>query len=87
MNVKVQWRSASEGSGAQSAMTAGTQLMLQLSVDSLGLPLKVRLHHVEFRKLEKLGNFMIKLMSIVNANNKVTTNWMIVSHPPPACPS
>ena len=68
MNVKVEWRSASEDSGAQSVMTAGTQLMLQLSVDSLGLPLKVRLHCV---KLEKLGNFMIKLMSIANSDNKV----------------
>ena len=47
MNVKVEWRSASEDSGVLSAMTAGTQLMLRLSVDSLGLPLKVRLHHVK----------------------------------------
>ena len=71
MNAKVEWRSASEDSGALSVMTAGTQLMLQLSVDSLGLPLKVRLHCVKLRKLEKLGNFMIKLMSIANSDNKV----------------
>ena len=45
MNVKVEWRSVSEDSGAQSVMTAGTQLMLRLSVDSLGLPLKVRVNH------------------------------------------
>ena len=48
MNVKVEWKSVSEDSGAQSAMTAGTQLMLRLSVDSLGLPLKVRVHHCLF---------------------------------------
>ena len=51
MNVKVEWRSVSEDSGAPSVMTAGTQLMLQLSVDSLGLQLKVRLHHVKKKNL------------------------------------
>ena len=42
MNVKVEWRSVSEDSGAPSVMTAGTQLMLRLSVDSLSLSQKVR---------------------------------------------
>ena len=51
MNMKVEWRSASEDSGAQSVMTAGTQLMLWLSVDSLGLSLKVRVHHVKWYRL------------------------------------
>ena len=54
MNVKVEWRSASEDSGVQSVMTAGTQLMLQLFADSLGLPLKVRLHHVKKKKKKNL---------------------------------
>ena len=44
--MKVEWRSASEDSGAQFVMTAGTQLMLQLSAGSLGLQLKVKLHCV-----------------------------------------
>ena len=57
MNVKVEWRSASEDNGALSAMTAGTKLMLQLSAGSLGLPLKVRLYHMKLRKLEELGKF------------------------------
>ena len=41
MNMKVELRSASEDSGVQSVMTAGTQLMLRLFVDSSGLQLKV----------------------------------------------
>ena len=45
MNVKVEWKFVSEDSGAQSAMTAGTQQMLWLSADSLGLPPKVRPYH------------------------------------------
>ena len=53
MNMKVEWRSASEDGGAQSVMTAGTQLMLRLFADSLGLQPKVRLHHV--KKKKKLG--------------------------------
>ena len=50
MNVKVEWRSAQEDSGALSVMTAGTQLMLQLFVDSSDLQPKVRLRHVNKKK-------------------------------------
>ena len=46
MNVKVEWRSVSEDSGVKPVMTAGTQLMLQLFVDSLGLQPKVYLAHI-----------------------------------------
>ena len=41
MGVKVEWKSALEDSGAQFAITPGIQMMLQLSVDSLELQVKV----------------------------------------------
>ena len=38
------------------------------------------MHRVKLRKLEKLGNFMIKLMSIANADNKVRWCRVTTTH-------
>ena len=61
MSRKVEWKSVLEDSGVQSVMTAGTQLMLQLFVDSLGLQLKVRLCHI------KKKNLRVKIAGYDNA--------------------